>query len=75
MTIFYDIDCGSIRFHYGHWPSYLGYSKREAFSRFRKAYGLERKHIRFVNEADAPSLMECIAELTRINKNLAALNA
>lgn len=67
MKIFYNFD-GGYCIHYGNWPRYVGYSKREAFSRFRKQYGLERKHIKFVNEADAPGLMECVRQLAALER-------
>lgn len=55
-TIYYDTKGGGYRFHYENWPAYIGYSWKDAVSNFRHDYGLKKKHIKFINEADRPSL-------------------
>lgn len=58
--IFYDTKGGGYKFHYGDWPIYIGYSFKEAVTQFRWDNGLRKKHIKFTNIDEQPSLSELL---------------
>lgn len=65
--IYYHHDNGGYWFHYGKWPCYIGYTKRDAIAKFRADYGLTGKHIKFIDSATLPNLMTCIMQLNELN--------
>lgn len=64
--IIYDTECGCVKFHVGNWPIYMGYTKKEAFKKFRQDYGLVGKHIKFIHVDELMSLNECIYKLAQL---------